>query len=62
MRVQRIEYEISIGFAQKGPTREFGFWNVFNKGLYGVRFFFLVLNYQDSTVFMNLQIFSLKCK
>ena len=59
MRVQDIEYEISIGFSLKGPTREFDFCNVFNKSLHGLQFY-ECSSYQDSTVFMNLQNFYLK--
>ena len=35
MKVKIIE---CIGFAQ-GTVRQFDFWNVFNKGLYGVHIF-----------------------
>ena len=40
-----------------GPMREFDLWNVFNEGLYGVRFIDCS-SYRESIVFMNL-IFSL---
>ena len=36
MRVQVIKY---IGFAHKEPVRYIDFWNVFRKGLYGVKVF-----------------------
>ena len=51
---------ISLGFPLQGPVNEFDSWNVFNKGLYGVRFF-ECLNYQESSVFLNLQNYLLKC-
>ena len=34
---------ISIGFALKGPVKEFDFWNVFKQGLYGVQFFLVFM-------------------
>ena len=39
MRVLVFECDISIGFAQKVPVRLFDFWNIFDKGLYGLQFF-----------------------
>ena len=39
--------------------REIDFWNAFNEGLYGVRFF-EQSSYQQSPVFMNLENFWLK--
>ena len=36
MRVRVIECDLFINFAQKGTVRWYDFWNIFNKGLYGV--------------------------
>ena len=50
------------GFAQKVPVmRQFDFWNVFNKDLYGVQFP-EYSSYQESIEFMNFEIFLLKSK
>ena len=59
MRVRVMEYIVSIGFAQKGPVKEFDFWNVFGEGFEGIRFF-ECSSYQEPTVFMNLQKFALE--
>ena len=52
--------KISLCFALQGPVNKFDSRNIFNKGLYGVRLF-ECLNYQKSSVFMNLQNYLLKC-
>ena len=49
------------GLAQKGPLREYDFWNAFYMGLYGT-WFFECSSYQEPTVFVNLQKFWLKFK
>ena len=54
-----MEYIVSIGFAQKGPVKEFDFWNVFGEGFEGIQFF-ECSSYQEPTVFMNLQKFALE--
>ena len=58
---QSYQIWISVGFAQKGPVREFNFWNIINKGLCGVQFFEWSSN-REATVFINFQNFFLKFK
>ena len=49
---------ISLGFPLQGPVNEFDSWNVFNKGLYGVRFF-ECLNIKSHLCFWICKIISL---
>ena len=57
VRVQFMKYKSLIFLPWKRLMREFDLWNVFNEGIYGVRFSEFSI-YQESTVFINL-IFSL---
>ena len=57
MKVGLMKYEFLKVLPWKGLVREFDLWNVFNEGLYEVRFIECP-SYQESTVFINL-VFSL---
>ena len=48
-----MRYELLKFLPWHGPVREFDLWNVFNEGLYGVRFI-ECSSYRESAVFMNL--------
>ena len=56
MRVRVMRYEFLKVSPWQGPVRGIDLWNVFNEGLYRVRFI-ECSSYQESTAFMNLIFF-----